>query len=176
MEHLSKFFAFLIFLDWELIISCISLFVSIYVLISTHLKSCEKYEISIVDYSFRFGYVLQLLVVFTNHSDSPLTIKSVFCDGTICELEPKKIRGNPGSFGFVSTPQFPLCIPAHGCQYAYLEFLSHQYTAPVPGTTLNLEICSTRKSVQKTVLLGGISHYLHTKSQFQAFQDPQQNK
>lgn len=161
--------------NWELVIAIISLIVSCSVLISNGIKSRERYNISVVDYAFRRSDILQLLIVITNCSDSPLTIKSIFCGESICELEPKKIRGLPGNFGFVSTPQFPLCIPAHGCQYAYLEFLNYRHTPPVPGTSLTLEIHSTLKPARKTVLLGDISHYLHTTEELRAFLDSKQS-
>ena len=166
---------FLLSLNWELIIAIISLIVSCSVLISSKIKSREKYTISVVDYALRRRDILQLLVVITNCSDSPLTIKSIFCHESICELEPKMIRGLPDKFGFVSTPRFPLCIPAHGCQYAYLEFLNYRHTPPVPGTSLTLEIHSTLKPVQKTALLGDISHYLHTTEELRSFLDSKQS-
>lgn len=162
-------------LNWELIIAFVSLGISCFTWISSNINSREKYDISVIDYAKRPNNIFQILIVITNCSDNPLTIKSIYCEKTICELEPKMIRGYPGKFGFVSTPQFPLCIPAHGCQYAYLEFLNFQHTSPVPGTTLNLEIHSTLKLVSKTVLLGDISHYLHTKEQLRSFQNPQEN-
>lgn len=165
---------FLASLNWELIIAFVSLFISCFVLVSNHIREKERYEISVIDYVFRSPDILQLLVGITNKSSSPLIIVSVSCDGATCELEPKKIRGYPEKFGFVSTPRFPICVSSHGCQYAYLEFLNYQHTAPVRGTTLNLEIRSTLKTEQKTLLLGDISHYLHTREQLRAYRDAQE--
>lgn len=175
IKQFEEIIKFLLSLNWELIIAIISLIVSCSVLISNKIKSREKYSISVIDYALRHPDILQLLVVITNCSDSPLTIKSIFCHESICELEPKMIRGLPGKFGFVSTPQFPLCIPSHGCQYAYLEFLNYQHTPPTAGASLTLEIHSTLKPERKTVLLGDISHYLHTKEELQFYRDSQQN-
>lgn len=169
-----NFLSFLSGLNWELIISFGSLCISGFILVSNHMKSKESYDISVIDYAKPFNHVFQMLIVITNYSDSPLTISSVYCAGTICELQPKKIRGVPGQFGFCATPQFPLCIPAHGCQYVYLEFLNYPHTAPTPGTTLSLKIYSTRKMELKNVLLGDISHYLHTKEQLRVLRERQE--
>lgn len=155
------------------VLSIIGFILSAVITIYTWQKSRECYQISVIDYEVRHS-VLQLLITVSNRSSNPLVIHTISCDGTDCELEPKPIRGKPDSFGFAATPRFPLCIEAHGCQYAYLEFVDYPHTSPTPGTNLTLEIHSTRKQVRKTLLLGDKSHYLHTRAQFRAFQDSQQ--
>lgn len=176
LKELTTFFTtFLLPLNWELILAFTSFCLSVFTLLASFFKSREKYEVSIIDYSFRRESILQLFVVFTNLSSSPLTIKSVSCDGADCELEPKMIRGNPEQPNFVLSAKFPLCISSHSCQFAYLEFLDYQHTVPAPGINLTLKISSTRKLVSKTVLLGDISHYLHTKKELRDFQDSRQN-
>lgn len=171
--RLKEILSFWIGLNWEFAISVISLIISCSVVISNRIKSREKYDISVIDYKLTRSDILQLLIVITNYSDSPLSIKSVSCQGADCELEPKPIRGKPGSLRFAATSRFPICIEAHGCQYVYLEFLDYQHTPPVPGISLTLQICSTRKQEQKMLLLGDISHYLHTREQLQALRDLQ---
>ena len=173
MDYLIKF---LTAINWELIIAFISLFLSVFAIISNALRSKGKYNVSIIDYKFIDPDILQLLIGLTNQSDSPLIIKSISCNGFDCELEPKQIKGIQGKFGFFATPNFPVCIPSHGCQYAYLEFLNYKHIAPSYGTTLTLEICSTRHSVRKNLLLGHISHYLRTREQYKDYLDHLEKK
>lgn len=173
MDYLIQF---LTAINWELIIAFISLFLSVFAIISNALRSKEKYNVSIIDYKFIGPDILQLLIGLTNQSDSPLIIKSIFCNGFECELESKPIKGIQGKLNFSATPNFPVCIPSHGCQYVYLEFLDYKHTAPGFGTTLTLEICSTRHAVQKNLLLGHISHYLHTREQYKDFLDHLEKK
>lgn len=175
IKQFEEIIKFLLSLNWELIIAIISLIVSCSVLISNKINSREKYSISVIDYAMRTNDIMQLLIVITNLSESPLTIKYVTCGETMCELEPRKIHGVPGKLNFASSARFPLCIPAHGCKYAYLEFQNYQHTPLAAGVNLTLEIHSTLKPERKTVLLGDISHYLHTKAELQSFQDSQQN-
>ncbi len=155
------------------ILSIIGFILSAGITIHTWRKSRECYHISVIDYEVHHS-VFQLLIAISNCSSNPLVIHTISCGGIDCELEPKPIRGKPGSFGFEATPRFPLCIEAYGCHYAYLEFVDYPHTSPTPGTNLTLEIHSTRKQVQKTLLLGDKSHYLHTRAQFRAFRDSQQ--
>ena len=60
------------------------------------------------------------------------------------------------------------------CSYAYLEFQDYQHTPAAPGINLTLEIHSTHKVELKTVSLGNISRYLHTKEQLRSSRDSQQ--
>lgn len=127
------------------------------------LRSREDYSIDVIDYANRNTDIVQFLIIITNKSSSPLAISSITYEGTVCELEPKKIRGEYQHFGFVSTPFFPVCIDPHSCRYIYLEFLDMPYIPLSRGTTVNFQIQSTRKLAHKTVLLGEISHYLHSR-------------
>ena len=146
-------------------ISLIGFGLSVYNFVHSLITSRENYVLDIIDYEVCTKRVTQFLVCFSNKSDSPLSIISVSYDGTICELEPKKIKGFPTDWNFQSSPRFPLCVPARGCQYAYLEFVSRSpKQKPLsPHTAVNFEIRSTRKLVQKTVSLPEKSHYLHTR-------------
>lgn len=162
-------------LNWEAIIACASLLLSLFILIKDHVQSKENYRIDVIDHAMRTSTIMQLLVVITNYSDNPLTIVSVKCGESICELEPKMIHGTPGKTNFAVSPRFPVCIPAHGCKYVYLEFQDYGHTRPTPGTSLTLEIRSTRLLARKTVPLGDISHYLHTREQLREYRDSQQS-
>lgn len=138
--------------------------ISSYTMISGWYKSLECYELRVVDYTTH-GDVAQLLLCIENHSDSPLTIVEFSAFGKTCELRPKRIRGKPESFGFQATPQFPICISAHGAQYAYLEFVGAD--VPVaglyPGSTVRLRVRSTRREESIDIALSRISCYLHTR-------------
>lgn len=169
VELLSKITSVVSSINFELLFSFAILSISAFILISNWISNIEKYEVYVIDYKLINPGIFQMLIGITNRSSSPLIIKSVSCDESICELEPKKIRGNPGGFGFVSTPRFPVCIPSHGCDYFYLEFLNFRNTQISRGTVLSLEICSTRKSERKTVTLGDISRYLHTREQYRKY-------
>lgn len=159
--------------NWSLLFSGLSLAITLITIIVNKIKSIENYSIFPIDYAYRQN-ALQLLVSITNHSDTPLVISFIYCDGINCELEPKKIRGEPNKFGSAVTSQFPLCIAAHGCQFAYLEFSNFPHISLVPGKNLIFQIHSTRKQAQKTLFLGEPARYLHTKEQLQLFRDSQQ--
>lgn len=149
-----------------LIISVSSFLLSVYTIVSAKIKAVEKYDIDIVDYMVYDNTSTQFLVCVSNKSSEPLSILSISYNGIICELEPKKIKNNPPDWNFQSTPRFPLCIAAHGCQYAYLEFVDriHPHKSLCRETTVNFQIRSTRKTVHKKISLGEPSHYLHTKN------------
>lgn len=156
--------------DFSAAIALFSLFLSAGQIIVSLILSRESYSVDIVDYKQPFGAIVQVLMVLENKSSRALTITEIKLEGVPCELEPKKIRGSEGKFGFCHTPEFPLCIPSRGCVYCYLEFLDiYASTFPrielSPGKGLNFEIRSTRRSVQKTVTLKDKSHYLHTTDQ-----------
>ncbi len=136
--------------------------------ISAACRNRERYTIHVIDYTVVNQLeTVQFLLCITNESGRALTITEIEYRGVCCELEPKKIRGALGTIGFQATPDFPLCIPAHSAQYVYLEFVSESlaHTALYPGTTVNFQIRSTLRRVQKSELLGDISHYLHTREQ-----------
>ena len=127
------------------------------------LRSRENYSVDVIDYANRHSDIVQFLIIITNKSSSPLAISSITYEGAICEIEPKKIRGEYQHFGFASTAAFPVCIDSHGCTYVYLEFLDVPYIPLSRGTAANFQIQSTRKLAHKTVLLGDKSHYLHSR-------------
>lgn len=147
---------------------------SLWLAISNAYRNRECYAFSIIDYEVQESrHVVRFLVCITNKSSRALTITEITYCGVCCELEPKRIRGAEGKLGFQATPDFPLCVPAHGAQYAYLQFASEDLagTELSPGTSVNFQIRSTLHQVQKTELLGNISHYLHTKEEQKLLQN-----
>lgn len=145
------------------LIAVISFCLSVFSLIKSAIQNRESYEIKLIDYATRKKDIVQFMVVILNYSANPLSIVSFSAGETTCELVSKAIRGYPENWNFRSTPNFPVCIPAHGCQYAYLEFVGYQGIPLAPGTKLTFEIRSTHQRRSKTVLLGDTSHYLHTR-------------
>ena len=130
----------------------------------------EVYEISIIDYKKPTLNTIQFLIQCSNKSSFPLVITNITFCGTGCQLEPKPIRGVPGQFDFQVTPQFSLYISAHSAAQVYLEFSSRtlSHTDLYPGKAVSFEIHSTRRMEQKSLHLGNISHYLHTRAQYES--------
>lgn len=129
------------------------------------LRSKENYKLSVIDYASRETNVIQFLVGITNNSNEPLIISEMSVFGTTCELLPKPIRGNPEKWNFQHTIGFPVCIEAHGCCYAFLEFVAPGigHNQLDPGITVSFQIRSTRKLARKNTTLGSRSHYLHKR-------------
>lgn len=148
------------------LIALASFAMSLLAVLRSFITGRESYRIEVIDYAFRSSRDIQLLICITNKSENSLSIIDIAVFGTTCELYPKKILGTPGKWYFRHTAQFPLCIPAHGCQLLYLEFLDGNFQAGqlAPGKRIDFEIRSTRKQVRKTVILGNESHYLRTRN------------
>ena len=145
-------------------IAVVSFLISCYTVITNWYKSLECYELRVVDYTTHSD-IAQMLLCIENHSASPLTVVEFSAFGVTCELRPKRIRGKPESFGFQATPQFPLCIPAHGAQYAYLEFVGADLPVAglYPGSTVLLRVRTTRREESVSLRLSRLSCYLHTR-------------
>ena len=134
------------------------------------IKSRENYRLAVVDYAQRDPNCIQFLMCVENRANLPLCITSIGFQGVTCELVRKAIRETPDAWNFQHTADFPLCLAPHSSLYAYVEFLdvssgSFSHTALCHGTTVSFEIHSTRKLAQKKLVLGDISHYLHTTAQ-----------
>ena len=129
------------------------------------LRSRESYKLSVIDYEHRNPDVAQFLIAITNKSNNPLVISGISVFGTTCELLPKAIRGTPEKWNFQHTAEFPICVEAHGCCYAFLEHVSPGIGQnPLdPGITVTFQIRSTRKLARKKITLGNRSHYLHKR-------------
>lgn len=137
---------------------------SLYNFISAKINARENYSFCVVDSSRLHNRSIRFLVCFENRSESPLTIVSVCFAGQQCELLPKPISGDSSAWNFRHTDHFPLCVPAHGAIYSYLEFVKLN-DVPQPleiDTPVTFEIRSTRRVSRKTVLLKLAAGYLPT--------------
>lgn len=144
-------------------IAVVGFFMSLYSTIKLTWQSRESYHIDVIDYVKGFERIVQLYICVTNHSSSPLAIKEILINGVRCELWPKAIRGKEDKWDFQSTPQFPLCIAPRHCQYAFIEFVSSELkdVSLKSGDKLCLKVQTSKKTEEKTILLGDTSHYLH---------------
>lgn len=145
----------------SIVISILSLGLSITLAVRTYLKERESYSADVIDYR-SFQTESQFLFCFSNTSACPLTIIDIKYDGIVCLLEPKAIetrRGVPVRM----TAEFPLCIPAHGVQYAYVLFpgAGVPHMQLTPGTVVNFQIQTTQSLSQRTVILLHTGYYLH---------------
>lgn len=122
----------------------------------------ERYTISVLDYA-DFGASTRFFLAIQNDSENPLVIREVKYLETVCELDPKKIRGEPESWNGATTPRFPVRVRPHDVEMVYLEFLVHGQTPLVADTWVTFQIQTTSQSGLQTVLLGSKSHYLNKK-------------
>lgn len=144
-------------------IAVVGFVLSIYSTIKISIQNRESYKIEVIDYTKALERVVQLYICITNLSSSPLAIKEISLNGVTCELWPKAIRGDENKWNFQCTPQFPICIAGRHCQYAFIEFVSSELK-DVPlksGDKLSLKVQTSKKTTEKTILLGNVSHYLH---------------
>lgn len=144
------------------VISAAGFLLSVFNFIYLIRSNRERFVISVVDYA-DFGPSVRFLLCIRNMSARPLAITSVVYLETVCELDPKKIRGDPTAWNGATTPRFPLCVPACGAYSAYLEFVDPPRTPLDRGTTVSFEIQTTFRLVRKTVTLPSRSHYLNKK-------------
>lgn len=126
------------------------------------MSSKEHFKIHIFDYDDA-GASVRFKVGIDNCSSKPLTITVVTFRKTLCELEPKKIRNNPDDWNFASTPQFPICVPAHSSVSVYWEFVGCSRNSLAPQKLVSFQIQTTSHLVWKTVPLGNESRYLHIR-------------
>lgn len=140
----------------------LALLLSISIIIANYIKSRTIFDLTIVDYA-DFGGTTRFLLLVKNKSSNPLTISKIIFDETVCELEPKKIRGIPGTWNGVTTPRFPVRIPPRDADLFYVEFLTVPSTCLECGMHLNFQIQTIDLQVSKTVLLGNRSYYLNKK-------------
>ena len=133
---------------------------SLWLAIYGWLRRREKFQIHVVDYA-DFGGSTRFFWIIQNDSSCPLVIREVYFDGVVCELCPKKIRGEPGAWNGVTTPSFPIRVPPHDAEAVYLEFVGCEHSPLAAGTLVSFQIQTTSQSGLKTVLLGNKSHYLN---------------
>ena len=126
------------------------------------IRSRESYGVTVIDYA-DFGPSTRFLISFSNRSANPLVITQLRFCGTICELEPKMIRGEPNTWNGVTTPRFPVCVPAHEAAFAYIEFVGCPNNPLAPDMLVTFQIQTTTHLGLKTVLLPNKSHYLNRR-------------
>lgn len=136
----------------------LSLFLAIYGAV----RNRESYKVSLIDYADQWN-TTQFMLAIVNKSRTPLVITEISHDGTTCELVPKKIRGEPYDWNALTTPRFPVCVPALEAQVVCIEFVHKQHIPLSPGKEVTLQIQTTFHRGHKTLLLGTRSHYLNTR-------------
>ena len=148
-----------------LVVSAVSLLISVAVPLFAAWNRREKYRLSVIDYHKPRPHVVQLLLCIENLSESPLVITDIKINGVSCAIDRRKLRESVSWRPAAYTAEFPLALAAHGATYCYLEFSSASLKDIVlaPDKALSLQIRSTLRQEQKTVLLGSISDYLHSK-------------
>lgn len=124
------------------------------------LQRRERFTISVLDYA-DFGPSTRFFLLIQNDSTRPLIIREVRFHGVVCELLPKKIRGEPESWDGVTTHRFPIRVRPHDAEAVFLEFVDYAHTALIPDTWVSFQIQTTSQLVLKSVLLGSKSHYLN---------------
>ena len=121
-------------------------------------------SLKIYDYK-KIATIVQIFINIQNNSSASLCIHSFsIINGSkiyLCELIPKKIRGHEETLCL--TPMFPLNLAPYQGYQCFLEFLFCEDIQLGPGKTLALKIHTNRGVIDKSVILGNISHYLHTR-------------
>ena len=120
----------------------------------------ERYAVSVLDYA-DFGQSTRFFLVIQNNSDRPLVIREVTFQGTVCELLPKKIRGDPESWNGETTHRFPIRVRPHDAEAVFLEFVGCEHSPLTADTWVTFQIQTTAQAGLKTVLLGSRSRYLN---------------
>ena len=138
----------------------LGLALSTFLLVRDVFRERERYSIAIIDYDVHL-HSARFYVCFTNHSHRALVITGITYLGTLCELDPKRIRQPPEPLPLQHTPQFPVAIEALGARMCYIEFLNPSQKQLSPGMPVTFQIQTTSRSVSKTVFLGDKSHYLY---------------
>ena len=120
----------------------------------------ECYTVSVLDYA-DFGPSTRFFLAIQNNSDRPLVIREITFQGTVCELLPKKIRGEPEAWNGVTTHRFPIRVHPHDAEAVFLEFVDPGHSQLTADTWVTFQIQTTAQAGSKTVLLGSKSHYLN---------------
>ena len=129
------------------------------------IKHRKNIKLSVIDYN-SWKNINQFFITIQNKSHSKISISSIqivhnkqlIC----CELEPKIIKSRtnaPATY----TPQFPLNINGMEGFSVYLEFINCQDMLLTHGKTVDFQVYTNRGQIKKSIILGDISHYLHSK-------------
>lgn len=144
------------------IAGCLGLLLSVFTLFIGAVKNRESFDLNVIDYSTPL-YTAQFLVSIVNRSKRPLVITEITFSGISCELEPKRIRGEPTAWNGATTCRFPLCVNPGSADFVYIEFVASERMSLIADTWVTFQIQTTHQQVLKTVLLGSTSHYLHRR-------------
>ena len=145
------------------IAGCLGFLLSLYLAFRSWIEKRINFKISVLDYN-DYSESVRFLLAIENHSKSPLVISSISAFETVCELEPKRIRGNPTAWNGAISARLPIRVPARDTEIFYIELLTQR---PIPlsaGTPVTFQIQAIGHTEQKTVLLGNRSHYLNKKA------------
>lgn len=142
------------------IAGCLGFLLSLYLAFRAWMSGRTKFDLTVLDYNNRYESVRFFLMV-KNNSSSPLVISSISAFGTTCELEPKKIRGDPTAWNGVVSARFPVRVRAHDIEMFYIELLTRRSIPLSCGTRVSFQIETNARTVRKTVLLGNMARYLN---------------
>lgn len=142
------------------IAGCLGFLLSLYLAFRAWMSSRIKFDLAVLDYNNRSESVRFFLMV-KNNSSSPLVISSIASFGTTCELEPKKIHGDPTAWNGVVSARFPVRVRARDIEMFYIELLTRRSIPLLPGTRVSFQIETNARTARKTVLLGNKARYLN---------------
>ena len=146
--------------DWVDIAGVLGFALSLWLACLGWLQKRERFEIQVLDYA-DFGDSTRFYLSIQNNSAQPLIIQNIKYHETSCELLPKKIRGEPGTWSAVMTRRFPIRVRPHDAEAVFLEFLVYGQNPLIADTWVSFQIQTTSRSGVKTALLGSKSHYLN---------------
>ena len=146
------------------VLSIMAFVMSAFLSVSKFLSECQNISVIIHDYSQPLGTV-QFFIHFQNMASSNISIHSVSIIENSheypCELIPKKIREFDSEM--LKSTEFPIFLCPDQGYLCFLEFVSCQNIQLVPGKTVVLRIYSNRGQINRSVILGNTSHYLHIR-------------
>lgn len=138
-------------------------FLSLWLAVSQWWTAREAFRLSVIDYAVH-GEVTLFLIVVENLSRSPLVVLSLTYLGTICEIEPKRVRGRPPEWNSAVSARFPIHIPPRDAGLFYIEFVGCPCSPLDVGTPVTLQIQTIRRTVPRTLILEHKAHYLNKRS------------
>lgn len=122
-----------------------------------------RIDINVIDY-MKIGNVVQFFVFIHNRSERVCPVYSIQLlsrSFITCELESKPIKERNNHL--ITTASFPINLSPLESRSVYLEFVDCPDIQLAPGKEVTFQIHTMRGPVSKIVLLGDISHYLHTR-------------
>jgi len=124
----------------------------------------KNINVFVCDYAKRTS-VVQLFTFIQNNSKAGITINSfsiIENDKQLqCELIPKTIYKKDTKF--IMSPMFPINLAPNQGYSCFLEFLFCEEIQLYPDKILHLRIHTNLGTIDKSLILGSTSHYLHKK-------------